>query len=117
MLRSLGNKNLNPIGLGCMGLSHGYGTALDHDDAVRFLNRALDLGYDHFDTANIYGAGKNEELIGAAIAHRRDEFFLASKTGILFDGPKRGTDCHPDSILKSLDESLARLKTDHLDLF
>jgi len=100
-----------------MGLSHGYGTALSLEDGVRFLNRALDLGYDHIDTANIYGAGRNEELIGSAISQRRDEYFLASKTGILFDGPKRGTDCHPDSILKSLDASLARLKTDHLDLF
>ena len=115
--RSIGNSPCNPIGLGCMGLSHGYGSALSADDAARFLHAALDLGYDHFDTANIYGAGRNEELIGAAIAHRRGEFFLASKTGILFDGPKRGTDCHPDSITTSLDASLARLKTDHIDLF
>jgi aryl-alcohol dehydrogenase-like predicted oxidoreductase len=117
MMRQLAGRALHPIGLGCMGLSHGYGTALNDDEGVRFLNRALDLGYDHFDTANIYGAGRNEELIGAALAHRRQEFFLASKTGIMFDGAKRGTDCHPDSILKSLDASLARLKTDHLDLF
>ena len=117
MTRTIAGKALNPIGLGCMGLSHGYGPALSQEDGVRFLNSALDLGYNHFDTANIYGAGKNEELIGAAISHRRSEFFLASKTGIDFTGPKRGTDCHPDSILKSLDASLARLKTDHLDLF
>jgi aryl-alcohol dehydrogenase-like predicted oxidoreductase len=117
MMRQLAGRELNPIGLGCMGLSHGYGTALDHDDAVRFLGQALDLGYHHIDTANIYGAGKNEELIGTALSHRRDQMFLASKTGILFDGPKRGTDCHPNSILKSLEGSLARLKTDCLDLF
>ena len=117
MTRTIAGKTLNPIGLGCMGLSHGYGPALSQEDGVRFLNSALDLGYDHFDTANIYGAGKNEELIGAAISHRRNAFFLASKTGIDFTGPKRGTDCHPNSILKSLDASLARLKTDHLDLF
>ncbi len=117
MNRLLAGRAVNPIGLGCMGISHGYGTALDHDAGVAFLNRALDLGYDHIDTANIYGAGRNEELIGAALAHRRPEFLLASKTGILFDGPRRGTDCHPDSILKSLDASLQRLKTDHLDLF
>jgi len=117
MTRMLAGKSLNPIGLGCMGLSHGYGTALSQEDGERFLNRALDHGYDHFDTANIYGAERNEELIGAAIAHRRQEYFLASKTGILFDGPRRGTDCHPDSITRSLDASLARLGTDHLDLF
>jgi aryl-alcohol dehydrogenase-like predicted oxidoreductase len=117
MTRLLAGRALNPIGLGCMGLSHGYGTALEHGDALRFLNHALDLGYDHIDTANIYGAGKNEELIGEALSLRRQEFFLASKTGILFDGPKRGTDCRPESVLKSLDESLTRLKTDYLDLF
>jgi len=117
MTRNLAGQALNPIGLGCMGLSHGYGTALAADEGIAFLNRALDLGYRHFDTANIYGAGKNEELIGAALSHRRSEFFLASKTGIVIEGPKRGTDCHPDSILRSLDASLQRLKTDHLDLF
>lgn len=117
MKRLLAGRALCPIGLGCMGISHGYGNALSPEDGARLLNRALDLGYDHIDTANIYGAGRNEELIGAGIGHRRHEFFLASKTGILFDGPKRGTDCHPDSVLKSLDASLKRLKTDHLDLF
>ena len=117
MNRTLAGRELNPIGLGCMGLSHGYGAALSPEDGARLLNHALDLGYDHFDTANIYGAGRNEELIGAAISHRRGEFFLASKTGILFDGPKRGTDCHPTSITASLDASLKRLNTDHLDLF
>ena len=117
MQRMLAGQSLNPVGLGCMGLSHGYGTTLSPEDGKRLLGRALDLGYRHFDTANIYGAGRNEELIGAALMHRRSEMFLASKTGIMFDGPKRGTDCHPDSILRSLDASLARLKTDHLDLF
>ena len=117
MQRMLAGQRLNPVGLGCMGISHGYGNALSPEDGTRLLNQALDLGYAHFDTANIYGAGRNEELIGAALGRRRDEFFLASKTGILFDGPRRGTDCHPDSILRSLDASLARLKTDHLDLF
>ncbi|MEP6869490.1 MAG: aldo/keto reductase [Novosphingobium sp.] len=117
MTRTLAGRQVNPIGLGCMGLSHGYGSAPSPQDSARLLNRSLDLGYDHLDTANIYGAGKNEELIGGAVAHRRQEFFLASKTGILFDGLKRGTDCHPESILKSLDGSLQRLRTDHLDLF
>ena len=115
--RAIAGRLVNPIGLGCMGLSHGYGTPPQPDEAGRVLQAALDLGYDHFDTANIYGAGRNETLIGETLAHRRKEFFLASKTGILFDGPKRGTDCHPDSILRSLDQSLARLRTDHIDLF
>ncbi|MEP7222953.1 MAG: aldo/keto reductase [Novosphingobium sp.] len=115
--RSLGESRVNAIGLGCMGLSHGYGSAVTPDEGAQLLNRALDLGYDHFDTANIYGAGRNEEMIGQALSHRRADFFLASKTGILFDGPRRGTDCHPDSILRSLEGSLQRLRTDHLDLF
>ncbi|MFM5929916.1 MAG: aldo/keto reductase [Novosphingobium sp.] len=117
MTRALAGRHVNPIGLGCMGLTHGYGVAPPPEEAAKVLEAALDLGVDHFDTANIYGAGRCETLIGNTLAHRRKEFFLASKTGILFDGERRGTDCHPDSILKSLDASLARLKTDHIDLF
>ncbi|MCW1402644.1 aldo/keto reductase [Novosphingobium sp. MW5] len=117
MKRLLAGRQLNPFGLGCMGLTHGYGVPPAPEDAAKVLEAALDLGVDHFDTANIYGAGRCETLIGNTLSHRRSEFFLASKTGIMFDGPKRGTNCHPDAVLKSLDESLARLKTDHLDLF
>ena len=115
--RALSGQRVNPIGFGCMGLSHGYGTPPAPDEAKRVVQAALDLGYDHLDTANIYGAGRNETLIGETVAHRRGEFFLASKTGIVIDGPKRGIDCHPDSILRSLDGSLERLRTDHIDLF
>lgn len=117
MTRLLAGRQVNPYGLGCMGLTHGYGVPPAPEDAAKVLEAALDLGVDHFDTANIYGAGRCETLIGNTLSHRRGEFFLASKTGIMFDGPKRGTNCHPDAVLKSLDESLARLKTDHLDLF
>jgi aryl-alcohol dehydrogenase-like predicted oxidoreductase len=117
MKRLLAGRQVNPFGLGCMGLTHGYGVPPAPEDAAKVLEAALDLGVDHFDTANIYGAGRCETLIGNTLAHRRNEFFLASKTGIMFDGPKRGTNCHPDAVLKSLDESLMRLKTDHLDLF
>lgn len=105
------------VGLGCMGLSHGYGTPPAPADAARLLNRALDLGYDHLDTARIYGAGANEALIGEALNGRRREFFLASKTGIVFQGDKRGTDCSPATIRRAVDESLAALRTDHIDLY
>ncbi len=115
--RALGRKNVVPIGLGCMNLSWAYGNPPPHEDKVRLLNQALDLGYDHLDTANIYGMGKNEELLAEAVMHRRDEFFLASKTGIIVDGPRRGIDCSPDAIAQSLDASLKRLKTDYIDLF
>ena len=100
-----------------MNLSWAYGTPPGEDEAVALLNRALDLGYDHLDTANIYGGGKNEELLARAVMHRRDEFFLASKVGIVVEGPKRGVDCSPEAIAASLDASLERLGTDHIDLF
>lgn len=117
MQRILGGRKVRPIGLGCMNLSWAYGEPPPHEDKIRLLNEALDLGYDHLDTANIYAFGKNEELLGEAVMHRRDEFFLASKTGIIVDGPRRGIDCSPDAISESLDASLKRLKTDHIDLF
>lgn len=100
-----------------MNLSWAYGDPPPHDDKVRLLNEALDLGYNHLDTANIYGKGANEELLADAVMHRRDEFLLASKMGIIVDGARRGIDCSPDSIAQSLDESLTRLKTDHIDLY
>ena len=116
-MRRLCGRLVNPVGLGCMSLSWAYGDPPPHDDKVRLLNAALDAGYDHLDTANIYGAGTNEELLRDAVMHRRAEFMLASKTGIIVDGPRRGIDCSPDGIAASLDASLRRLGTDHLDLF
>jgi aryl-alcohol dehydrogenase-like predicted oxidoreductase len=115
--RKIAGRSLHPVGLGCMNLSWAYGSPPPHDEKIALLNRALDLGYDHLDTANIYGKGANEELLAEAVMHRRKEFFLASKTGIVVEGPKRGVDCSPDSITRSLDESLKRLGTDHIDLF
>lgn len=116
-MRDLCGRNVKPIGLGCMNLSWAYGDPPPHADKVRLLNEALDLGYDHLDTANIYGKGTNEELLADAVMHRRSEFLLASKTGIIIEGPNRGIDCSPDAIAASLDASLKRLKTDHIDLF
>ena len=117
MLRTLCGRDVPAIGLGCMNLSWGYGAPPPHEDKVRLLNEALDLGYRHLDTANIYGNGSNEELLREAVMHRRSEFLLASKTGIIVDGARRGIDCSPDAIAASLDASLARLGTDHIDLF
>lgn len=117
MKRIIAGREVHPVGLGCMNLSWAYATPPAHEVKVDLLNRALDLGYNHFDTANIYGGGKNEELLAEAVMHRRDEFFLASKCGIVVDGAKRGVSCAPDSIAENLDKSLQRLKTDHIDLF
>ncbi len=116
-MRALCGREVNPIGLGCMNLSWAYGDPPPHEDKIRLLNEALDLGYNHLDTANIYGKGANEELLKEAVMHRRSEFLLATKTGIIVDGPRRGIDCSPDAITASLDASLQRLGTDHIDLF
>ncbi|MFM6951451.1 MAG: aldo/keto reductase [Novosphingobium sp.] len=117
MDRILAGRRVNPIGLGCMSLSWAYGVAPAEDYAVSLLNRALDLGYNHLDTANIYGLGHNETLLGKALKGRRSEFFLATKMGIVVEGPDRGIDCSPASIRRNIDASLQRLQTDHVDLY
>lgn len=117
MTRLLAGQSLNPIGLGCMSLSHAYGLPPSPEKGARLLHAALDLGYNHIDTARLYGAGKNEELIGIALKGRRKEFFLASKMGITIDGDKRRTDCHPDTIRREVETSLKLLQTDHIDLY
>lgn len=115
--RQINGRTVNPVGLGCMSLSWAYGTPPSEDYAVQLLNRALDLGYDHLDTANIYGLGHNETLLGKALKGRRGEFFLATKMGIVVDGPRRGVDCKPETIKACVEQSLERLQTDHIDLY
>jgi aryl-alcohol dehydrogenase-like predicted oxidoreductase len=115
--RTIAGRALHPVGLGCMNLSWAYGTPPGPEYGARLLNRALDIGCNHLDTARIYGGGQNEALIGEALKGRRSEFFLASKCGIVVDGPKRGVDCSPVAIRAALDESLRLLGTDHIDLY
>jgi aryl-alcohol dehydrogenase-like predicted oxidoreductase len=115
--RGINGHLTNPVGLGCMSMSWGYGTPPADEDSIALLNKAIDLGYNHLDTANIYGIGHNETLIGKALQARRQEFFLASKMGIIVEGPNRGIDCAPESIHRCIDETLARLQTDHIDLY
>jgi aryl-alcohol dehydrogenase-like predicted oxidoreductase len=100
-----------------MNVSWAYGTPPGHDESVALLRQALDLGYNHFDTARIYGLGQNEALLAEALEGRRDEVFLASKTGIVVDGPRRGVDCSPEYIAADIDKSLALLGTDFIDLY
>ncbi len=100
-----------------MSLSWAYGTPPSPEDGAKLLHRALDLGYNHLDTARIYGIGANEELIGEALRDRRSEFFLASKTGIFVEGKARRIDCRPEVITGACDESLRVLQTDHIDLY
>ena len=115
--RKIGTLEVHPVGLGCMNLSHAYGPAQAHDDAIAFLRTAIDMGYDFLDTATIYGMGGNEKLIGEALQARRDEFVLASKCVMGFNDGKRLLDARPGSIKRACEASLERLQTDVIDLY
>ena len=107
------------VGLGCMGMSEFYGHA-DEAESIRTIHRALDLGVTLLDTADMYGLGKNEELVGRAIAGRRDEVVLATKFGIVRDPndpAKRGVNGRPDYVRRQCEASLARLRVDCIDLY
>lgn len=109
---------MNPsIGLGCMNLSHAYGTPVSEEDGIKALQAAFEMGYRHFDTATLYGGGKNEMLVGNALKDRRNEFFLASKCGMASVDGKRAINGRPDVLRKQCEESLKRLQTDHIDLY
>ena len=115
--RTLGPFTVNAIGLGCMSMSHAYGTP-DPVEAERTLAAALDIGYNFLDTAALYGFGKNEELLGGLLKHRRKEFVLASKCGIWkgVDG-KREINGTPAKIREVAEGALKRLQTDTIDLY
>lgn len=112
--RKLGPFEISAIGLGCMGLSHAYGTAPDPGTVAQVLLKALDLGYTFFDTAALYGLGANETLIGDTLRHRRREFVLASKCGML---RPRELDGRPEVLKRTCEDSLRRLQTDVIDLY
>ena len=115
--RMLGPLEVSAIGLGCMGMSQSYGAA-DPAESERTLHRALDIGVTFLDTANVYGVGHNEKLVGEVLKRRRPDFMLATKFGIVADeGGVRGVDGHPDRVEARCDESLARLQTDVIDLY
>ncbi|QJU58052.1 aldo/keto reductase [Sphingomonas sp. AP4-R1] len=115
--RNIGPFEVSAVSLGCMNLSHAYGGYPTEEEAVRLLNRALDLGVTMLDTAALYGDGENEKLVGRAVMHRRSEFTLASKCVLgMFDG-KRGLDGRPEAIAATLEGALQRLGTDHIDLY
>jgi aryl-alcohol dehydrogenase-like predicted oxidoreductase len=115
--RKIGVRSVGAIGLGCMNLSHAYGRSPEKDDAVRLLHRAFDVGVRHFDTAALYGFGSNEKLVGEALKDRRNDIYLASKCGMMGVDGKRVIDGRPETLLKTVDEALRRLQTDHIDLY
>ena len=114
--RRIGAAEVPAIGLGCMVLSHAYGVPPSEADAIALLHRAIDLGVGHFDTAALYGFGKNEELLGRALKSKRQRIHLASKCGMTGVDGKRVIDGRPQTLLATVDESLRRLQTDHIDL-
>ncbi|HLR25391.1 MAG TPA: aldo/keto reductase [Fodinibius sp.] len=117
--RKLGNSNLevSALGLGCMGMSHGYGPAADQQEMITLIRRAFDKGVTFFDTAEVYGPFVNEELVGEALAPIRDEVTIATKFGIKMENGDQTMDSHPEQIRRSVDGSLRRLNTDVIDLY
>ena len=127
--RNLGNRGLrvSAIGLGCMGMSHAYGAPADHREMTELLAKAMDMGYDFFDTAEVYGTPDNphdnEELLGNALKACRNKVVIATKFGLRFDLESGRIpyplipDSRPETIRKSVEGSLRRLQTDHIDLY
>ena len=118
-IRELGTSGLkvSEIGLGCMGLSFGYGPAAERNDAVRLIRAAYDRGVTFFDTAEAYGPGLNEEVVGEALQLARDDVVIATKFGFRNGRTQDGLDSRPENIRKVAEESLKRLRTDRIDLF
>ena len=117
--RTLGNSGLevSAIGLGCMGLTYGYGPAVDREAAIGLIRAAVARGVTFFDTAEAYGPGINEEVVGEALEPFRDEVVIATKFGFAGGEVARGLDSRLDTIRAVADASLKRLRTDRIDLF
>ncbi|MFI6739954.1 aldo/keto reductase [Nonomuraea sp. NPDC050451] len=116
--RTLGNggPQVSALGLGCMGMSDFYGPG-DEKESIAVIHRALDLGMNFLDTADTYGLGANEELVGRAVKDRRDEVVLATKFGVKRGGGTRSVENSPEYVRAACDASLRRLGVDHIDLY
>ena len=115
--RILGGVEMPPVGLGCMVLSHAYGNPLPAQAGKKVLERAVDVGYVHFDTAAMYGFGSNETLLGHVLRPYRDRIFLASKCGMTGVNGVRTVDGRPETIRATCEEALERLQADVIDLY
>jgi aryl-alcohol dehydrogenase-like predicted oxidoreductase len=119
--RTLGRSGLevSELGLGCMGLSHGFGPATNRADAIALVRGAVERGVTFFDTAQVYGPFTNEDLVGEALAPYRANVVIATKFGFDFDAEGKQTgrlDSRPETIRRSTQDSLRRLRTDYIDL-
>ena len=117
--RTLGRQGLevSALGLGCMGMSQSYGDSFDEAESIATVHRAIELGVDFFDTAEVYGPFVNEELVGRALGGKRDSVVIATKFGFAIrEGQTVGVDSRPEHIREVVEGSLRRLGTDHIDL-
>jgi aryl-alcohol dehydrogenase-like predicted oxidoreductase len=116
--RTLGGQlEVSAIGLGCMGLSYGYGPATDRSEAIKLLRAAYDRGVTFFDTAEAYGPGLNEEVVGEALEPYKGQVVIATKFGFRDGKPASGLDSRPERIRQVADAALARLRVETIDLF
>ncbi|WP_105510002.1 aldo/keto reductase [Paraburkholderia sp. BL21I4N1] len=117
--RTLGKSGLevSALGLGCMGLSYGYGPAADRSDAIKLIRAAFERGVTFFDTAEAYAQGANEALLGEALEPFRDQVVIATKFGFQDGDAGKGQDSRPERIREVADAALKRLRTDRIDLF
>lgn len=117
--RNLGKSDLkvSAMGLGCMGMSYGYGDAAPKSDMIRLIRSAVEMGVTFFDTAEAYGPFANEELLGEALAEVRKDVVIATKFGIYTRDGKQVQDSRPETIRQAVEGSLKRLRTDYIDLY
>jgi aryl-alcohol dehydrogenase-like predicted oxidoreductase len=117
--RTLGNSGLqvSALGLGCMGMSYGYGPAADKKEMIELIRSAVERGVTFFDTAEVYGPFTNEELVGEALAPFKGKVVIATKFGILLEGDKQVLNSKPEQIRQSVEGSLKRLRIDVIDLY
>ena len=115
--RKINGTELCSIGLGCMSLSQAYYPLPTESAAEKLLHRAIDIGYNHLDSARLYGLGHNEALLSRVLKSRRDEVYIASKCGIEFEDGNRRIDCKPKTIRRAVEKSLTTMGVEHIDLY